>query len=316
MAMEIERTKTLFFKCKRCNTAAKLEHSLQKENENIKIRCPKCRTVYRYQTTAIVSLRKTNKRRYNGALIKYAVIKQFFLNRNLWMKDLLFFIIVISAYILFAVSLGQGNIQTFIQINLVRTVITLSHASMVSIFILGISTVIAYIHIHWKKNLNILSLILSMCPVVLMIELFQDSLDGICLQWLSLTFSGFLIYYFSGQLYLELENEIKKTYIESYRFKNKPLLLVLHEKIMLDNIRQFPVCCIQVATYTLFTDLLIYEEQNGIGIMSWLFTIEKQGTYPDKTYSIYCMIIIGFIFFLKLYNSFILKIAEHRLTGK
>jgi len=313
--MEIDRTTSkVIFTCSHCQTKGRIGSSISVKN-NIKLRCPRCKHVFNINnslnTEELQCDRKSslsqNQHRQTPVNIQ---------NKLQDLKNWSSLILMIILFFAFAAFLGKGNILTFTQIIADRTIITIGIAIIVSLCILFISSIIAYIQINIKTSFTLLSLLLSICPVVMMIDIFQDQLDDFFLQLFSLIFSGFLIYYFSDQLSLELEKESQKTYIESYIFKNKPLIFILREKIFLENIRHFPVCCIQVATYTLFTDILIFEEKNGIGIMSWLYTVEDQGLFSEYMFSIYVMIIISFMFFIQLYNFFILKKIEYRLSGR
>ncbi|CAN2040591.1 membrane hypothetical protein [Candidatus Magnetomoraceae bacterium gMMP-15] len=230
----------------------------------------------------------------------------------------LMFIVLIIAFFL-----ESDNFLSFFKTIIKRSTATLIVSLVGALCILLISTIISSIFIYLRisfflaVNLVFLAAIfISIWPVVFLIELFQESMNGHLLEIISLVFSGFLIYYFADQFYLDLKAEMESSYVESYNFKNHNIISTLREKIILLNCRQFPICCMQVATYTLFTDHLIFKEEHGKAIMNSLYTQEMQGQYSDKVYLIYPIVIIFFLFFFKLYNMTVLRFAETKLTGK
>ncbi|CAN2046410.1 membrane hypothetical protein [Candidatus Magnetomoraceae bacterium gMMP-1] len=223
----------------------------------------------------------------------------------------LMFIVLIIAFFL-----ESDNFLSFFKTIIKRSTATLIVSLVGALCILLISTIISSIFIYLRISFFLAAIFISIWPVVFLIELFQESMNGHLLEIISLVFSGFLIYYFADQFYLDLKAEMESSYVESYNFKNHNIIRTLREKIILLNCRQFPICCIQVATYTLFTDYMIFKEERGKGIMNWVYTEEQQGQYPDKFYLIYPIVIIFFLFFFKLYNMTVLRFAETKLTGK
>jgi len=228
---------------------------------------------------------------------------------------ILFFIIIL--FLFPCIYLHKGDFLEFALIIFSRSFYTIFISGLLTICIFIISFLITKLLFKFKNVFSFFSLLLSMWPVVIMIIFFDEKINitGHALEFCALIFSGLLIYYFSEQLNLILKQEMKNAYVEAYLLRNHFLFKILSEAILLFWVRQFPVCCIQIATYTLFTDILIFKEVHGKGIISWFFTIEKLGLYPDKINSLYILIIVCFLLFFNIYNMTVLRFAENKILG-
>jgi len=242
-------------------------------------------------------------------------IKQLYKKSNDYL-ELFLYILLFLIPVLF---LEIENFFTFFKIVLTKSLITFIISLFAALLIMLISVFFAIINIYFRKiDFTLFVLIISVWPVVYVVNFLQlhYTYCGHCLEIISLICSGFLIYYFTDHLCLDLKNEIKNSYIETYMVRNHNIIFTLKEKIILNCFRQYPICFLQVVTYTLFTDILIFKETNGVGIISWAFIIEKEGLYGGKAYLIYLMIIMFFLFIFRLYNLTILRLIENRLIGK
>lgn len=208
-----------------------------------------------------------------------------------------------------------------------RAPVTLGLSFLVSLLILGFSAGAAALAIrllvlgvpmHGLAPL-ILRLFLSVFPIVFVLPWLRDSLNlsGFPLAIVSLTFSGLLIYYFSDQIYLDLVREMEdKPYVKAYEIKNHGVVGILRERIFLNVIRYFPACWMQVAAYTLFTDMMIFGGGDGKGIMSEIYIIFVEDIFQDKRVYIFLMMVLVFLMCVLLYNLLVKNYLERKITGR
>ncbi|CAN2045284.1 membrane hypothetical protein [Candidatus Magnetomoraceae bacterium gMMP-13] len=318
----MEEVTKINIKCKKCQFIYKLDaKSCAKyiKKTGTKVQCPNCKHIFKIyrlekiDKTKTVLPAETPEQEKKESFFK---LFQEFISKPEFIKDCAVIGVMLIIFLMIAFFLERDNFFLFFEIIIKRSIAAMIVSLVGALCILFISTIISSISIYLRIPFFLAAIFISIWPVVFLIELFQESMSGHLLEIISLVFSGFLIYYFADQFYLDLKAEMESSYVESYNFKNHNIISTLREKIILLNCRQFPICCIQVATYTLFTDLMIFKEEHGKGIMSWVYTTEQQGQYPDKIYFIYLMVIILFLCFFKLYNITVLRFAETQLTGK